>query len=75
MHEGAPDVNGLKMLFRCCQNKRDAVFDVFVLILGKHTLIVQNCLIVPNHCDVEKTEPSIIGILLHCRQSVNKKGQ
>ena len=28
---------------------------VFVLILEKHTLNVQNCSIVPNHCDVKKS--------------------
>ena len=33
-----------------------AVLDVFVLILGKHTLIVQSCLILPNHFDIEKNK-------------------
>ena len=45
----------LILILLCWQNKRGAVFVVFVLILGlKHTLIAQNCLILPNHCDVEK---------------------
>ena len=37
--------------------EQDTVLDVFVLILGKHTLIVQSCLILPNHFDIEKTKP------------------
>ena len=51
------------------------IFDVFVLMLGKHTLSMQNCLIVLNHYNVEKNRTKyIIGIRLHCKQSVNKKG-
>ena len=32
--------------------KQESLF----LILGKHTLILQNCLIMPNHCDIEKNK-------------------